>query len=109
MAERKIVPFEAAAAQVDAMRRGGRKIVHCHGCFDLLHIGHIKHLQAARRIGDFLIVTVTPDRYVNKGPGRPAFTERLRAEALAALDCVDLVTIARSPTAPSAFSSRTIT
>jgi rfaE bifunctional protein nucleotidyltransferase chain/domain len=103
MAERKIVPFEVAAAHVDAMRRGGWKIVHCHGCFDLLHIGHVKHLQAARRMGDFLIVTVTPDRYVNKGPGRPAFTERLRAEALAALDCVDLVTIAGSPTAVDAI------
>ena len=103
MAERKILPLEAAAAQVDAMRRGGRKIVHCHGCFDLLHIGHIKHLQAARQMGDFLIVTVTADRYVNKGPGRPAFTERLRAEALAALDCVDLVAIVRSPTAVDAI------
>ena len=103
MTERKILPLEAAAAQLDAMRRGGRKIVHCHGCFDLLHIGHIKHLQAARQMGDALIVTVTPDRYVNKGPGRPVFTERLRAEALAALDCVDLVAIAGAPTAVDAI------
>src|SRR5262249_5226166 len=99
----KILPFEAAAAQLDAMRRGGRKIVQCHGCFDLLHIGHIKHLQAARQMGDALIVTVTPDRFVNKGPGRPVFTERLRAEALAALECVDLVVITGGPTAVDAI------
>ncbi len=103
MRETKIRSLEAIAAQLDAMRRGGKTVVHCHGCFDLLHVGHIKHLQAARRLGDLLIVTVTPDRYVNKGPGRPAFTESLRAEALAALDCVDLVAIDRSPTAVEAI------
>jgi len=103
MAERKILPLDAAAARLDLMRRGGRKIVHCHGCFDLLHIGHIKHLQAARQMGDALVVTVTSDRYVDKGPGRPVFGERLRAEALAALDCVDLVAITGSPTAVDAI------
>jgi rfaE bifunctional protein nucleotidyltransferase chain/domain len=101
--ERKILPLEAVAARLDAVRHSGRKIVHCHGCFDLLHVGHIKHLQAARQMGDALVVTVTPDRYVNKGPGRPVFTERLRADALAALECVDLVAIVRSPTAVEAI------
>jgi rfaE bifunctional protein nucleotidyltransferase chain/domain len=103
MTDRKILSLEAVAAQVDAMKRGGRKVVHCHGCFDLLHVGHIKHLQAARRMGDALIVTVTPDRYVNKGLGRPVFGENLRAEALAALECVDFVAIDRSPTAVDAI------
>ena len=76
----------------DARDKGAR-VVHCHGVFDLLHIGHIKHLQAARKHGDVLVVTITPDRFVNKGPHRPAFPERLRAEALASLECVDYVAI----------------
>lgn len=79
--------------------RGQKRIVMCHGVFDLLHIGHIRHFEQAKRLGDTLLVTVTPDRYVNKGPHRPAFTEELRAEAIAALDCVDYVAINRWPTA----------
>jgi cytidyltransferase-like protein len=73
--------------------------VHCHGVYDLLHVGHIKHLEAARRLGNALIVTITPDRFVDKGSHRPAFTETLRAEALAALTCVDYVAINTRPTA----------
>lgn len=69
--------------------------MHCHGCFDLLHIGHIRYLQAARALGDVLVVTVTPDRYVNKGPDRPAFPSELRAEHVAALDCVDFAAVNR--------------
>ena len=61
----------------------------CHGCFDLLHLGHIRHLQEARALGDRLIVSVTADRHVNKGLGRPHFSENERVEALKALDCVD--------------------
>ncbi len=95
----KIKSLEEAATAVAFLKKGGRKIVHCHGVFDLLHIGHLRHLAAARRFGDVLMVTVTPDRYVNKGPGRPAFTETLRAEALAALECVDMVAVNRWPSA----------
>lgn len=76
-----------------------KKIVHCHGVFDLLHIGHIRHFKEAKGFGDLLVVTVTPDRFVNKGPHRPAFGEDLRAEAIAALDCVDYVAINKWPTA----------
>lgn len=79
--------------------RDGKKIILCHGVFDLLHIGHIKHFQSAKALGDILVVTVTPDRFVNKGPGRPCFTEKLRAQAIAALDCVDFVAINEWPTA----------
>lgn len=103
MTARKIMSLEAVAQELDRLRRGGRKVVQCHGCFDLLHIGHIKHLQAARRMGDALVVTLTPDRHVNKGPGRPAFPERLRAEAVAALDCVDFVAIDQEPAAAAAI------
>ena len=75
------------------------RIVQCHGCFDPLHIGHIRHFQAAKRAGDRLIVTVTPDRYVNKGPGRPVFSEALRMEAVQALACVDEVRLSGHLTA----------
>lgn len=81
------------------LKEQGKKIVHCHGCFDLMHPGHIKYLEAAKRMGDILVVTLSPDRYVDKGPGRPVFSEQLRAECLAALECVDYVAINEYPTA----------
>jgi rfaE bifunctional protein nucleotidyltransferase chain/domain len=86
-------------AEIIARVPAGKKIVLCHGVFDLLHIGHIRHLEQAKGLGDILIVTVTPDRYVNKGPHRPAFPQHLRAEAIAALDCVDYVAINKRPMA----------
>ncbi len=97
--ERKIRPIEDLAKTLAVLRAEGKRAVHCHGVFDLLHIGHIKHLEAARKLGDLLVVTITPDRFVNKGPHRPAFPERLRAEALASLACVDFVAINEWPTA----------
>lgn len=78
-------------------------IVHCHGCFDLLHVGHIKHLQEARALGDFLIVTVTDDQFVNKGPDRPIFTAAQRVVQLAALECVDFATVCHAPNAADAI------
>ena len=86
-----------------SLRAENRTIAHCHGVFDLLHIGHIRHLQQAKGLADILIVTVTPDRYVNKGPHRPAFTETLRVEAIAALDAVDYVAINKWPMAVEAI------
>ena len=103
MAVRKILSLEDLARRLEPLRRDRCKIVHCHGCFDLLHIGHIRHLQAARAMGDVLVVTITADEYVDKGEGRPAFPERLRAEALAALECVDFVAVTASPTAVEAI------
>lgn len=79
------------------------RIVQCHGCFDLLHLGHIRHFQAAKAHGDLLIVTITPDRYVNKGPNRPVFSEDLRREAVSALACVDAAVITNEPTAAGAI------
>jgi rfaE bifunctional protein nucleotidyltransferase chain/domain len=95
----KIRGIDELANALAALKAQGKKVVHCHGVFDLLHIGHIKHLEAARKFGDALVVTLTPDRFVNKGPHRPAFPERLRAEALASLVCVDFVAINEWPTA----------
>jgi len=95
----KILNLEALALKVEALKAEGKKIVHCHGCFDLMHPGHIKYFQAAKKMGDVLIVTVTPDRYVDKGPDRPVFNQELRAESIAALECVDFVAVNRWPTA----------
>ena len=81
------------------LKSTGKKIVHCHGVFDLLHIGHIKHFKEAKTFGDVLIVSITPDEFVNKGPGRPAFTTSLRLESLASLEVVDYVFANKWPTA----------
>ena len=75
------------------------KIVLCHGVFDLLHIGHIRHFKEAKTHGDLLIVSLTCDEYVNKGPYRPAFKEEQRLEAIQSLDTVDFVVLSKSPTA----------
>lgn len=77
--------------------KGCRPLVHCHGCFDMLHIGHIRHLRAAKKLGNTLVVTVTSDKYVNKGTGRPIFTAIERVEALCALQCVDYVLVSDAP------------
>jgi len=75
------------------------KIVLCHGVFDLLHVGHIKHLKKAKELGDKLVVTITPDKFVNKGPGRPVFNQILRSESISALEFVDYVAINETSTA----------
>ena len=95
----KIKSLKELALILAKLRKSGKKIVHCHGCFDLLHPGHLKHFQAARNKGDVLVVTLTKDEYVNKGPGRPVFNHHLRAESIAALECVDYVAINEWPTA----------
>jgi rfaE bifunctional protein nucleotidyltransferase chain/domain len=95
----KILSLEGLAGAIAEHKADGRKVVHCHGVFDLLHPGHIRHFEAARGEGDVLVVTLTPDRYVNKGPGRPVFNERLRLESIAALESVDHVALNQWPTA----------
>jgi len=67
------------------------KVVLANGVFDVLHWGHLRHLQAARKMGTRLVVSVTADRFVNKGPGRPVFNQVQRARMLRALRCVDQV------------------
>ncbi len=80
-------------------KRKKKKIIHCHGVFDLLHVGHIYYFEEAKKLGDILIVTITEDKYVNKGEGRPFFSEKYRADSIAALEFVDYVYINRSDTA----------
>jgi len=95
----KITSIESLKKTITKLKTKGKKIVLCHGVFDLLHIGHINHFQAAKDCGDIVIVSVTSDKYVNKGPNRPAFNEQNRLKALAALKVVDYVLLNRSATA----------
>jgi rfaE bifunctional protein nucleotidyltransferase chain/domain len=97
--EEKIKTLDELGAICRALRAEGKQIVQCHGVFDLMHPGHVRHFEAARAQGDVLVVTVTPDRFVNKGPGRPVFNERLRSESLAALGSVAYVAITESASA----------
>ena len=92
-ADRKILTPDELTVAVAACKSRGKSVAHCHGVFDLVHPGHIRHLRAASQQADILVVTVTADKYVNKGPGRPVYTAPLRAETLAALEYVDYVTI----------------
>jgi rfaE bifunctional protein nucleotidyltransferase chain/domain len=95
----KVIGLEELAEKLQSLKLEGKKIVLCHGCFDLMHPGHIKYFQAAKKMGDILVVTVTSDRYVDKGPDRPVFNENLRAESIAALECVDYVAVNKWSTA----------
>jgi D-glycero-beta-D-manno-heptose 1-phosphate adenylyltransferase len=91
----KIVELEQVSHRCDKLRADGKRLVATNGCFDLLHAGHVRYLQAARALGDFLAIGLNGDNSVRelKGSGRPVTTESDRAELLAALQCVDLVTI----------------
>lgn len=91
--EDKILTLEELAGVAERLRGEGLRLVLCHGAFDLLHPGHLRHLQRAAQEGDRLVVTLTADRFITKGPGRPVFPEHLRAESLASLACVHLVAI----------------
>jgi len=99
----KVRTLAEVAAACEQSRRAGQTVVQAHGTFDLLHLGHVRHLEAARKLGDVLIVTVTADRFVNKGPGRPVFNAELRAEMLATLEYVDWVAINDAADAVSAI------
>ena len=100
----KVRGLEEVALISEQLRRSGKRVVHCHGTFDLLHLGHVRHLEAASLLGDCLIVTITADSFVNKGPGRPVFDSEARAEMLASLQFVDWVVINEAADAVNAIS-----
>ena len=81
--------------KVEALKNNGKKIVFANGCFDVLHVGHIRYLKSAKKFGDILLVAINSDESVHKlkGEGRPMQNENERAEIIAALECVDFVTI----------------
>src|ERR1700744_4094095 len=92
-AHAKIRTIEQLGEIARAAQSNGQTVALCHGVFDLVHLGHVRHIQAARSEGDVVMVTITADRFVNKGPGRPIFPENMRAEMLASLANVDWVGI----------------
>ncbi len=87
----KIHPFESLGRFSKTLKASGLVVVQCHGTFDLLHPGHIKYFEEAKAMGDILVVTITADKYVKKGIGRPVYKEEVRVEMIAALQCVDYV------------------
>lgn len=95
----KILPLETVAERAAAWRARAAKIVLANGCFDLLHVGHVRYLKGARAEGDKLVVGVNSDRGVRalKGPGRPILPQQARAELVAALGVVDAVVIFDEP------------
>ena len=95
--KQKILSFE----ELETLRSRfpDKKIVQCHGVYDVLHAGHLAYFSSAKQFGDILVVTLTTDRYVNKGPGRPYFTGKVRAAMIAALEDVDFVALSDFPTA----------
>ncbi len=96
----KVCTLDQLLARRRSAALAGRTVVHCHGCFDIVHPGHISYLQFARSLGDELVVTVSADPHVaGKGVGRPLIPDDLRAASLAALECVDAVHVNRHPTA----------
>src|SRR5262245_5610234 len=97
----RVLDLESAQSAAEAARRSGRRVVLANGCFDLLHVGHVRYLEDARAFGDLPIVGVNGDGAVRrlKGPGRPLMPAAERAELIAALRCVDHVVIFDDDTA----------
>jgi D-glycero-beta-D-manno-heptose 1-phosphate adenylyltransferase len=96
----KVMTREQLVPLLRAAQTQGKRIVFTNGCFDLMHVGHTRYLQAAKDLGDLLVVGVNSDasvRSLNKAPDRPVVTEAQRAEVLAALGCVDYVAIFSEP------------
>jgi rfaE bifunctional protein nucleotidyltransferase chain/domain len=96
----RILERDELVLRLAEYRKCGARIVLANGCFDVLHVGHIRYLQGAKALGDVLVVGVNADEQVRrlKGAGRPVTSENERAEIIAALGCVDVVTIFREPT-----------
>ena len=97
--KKKIINFSDIEKILKPLRKKGKIIVHCHGVFDVLHIGHLKHFESAKKYGDILIISVTPDKFVHKGFNRPYFNSAQRVECLASIQVIDFVVLNRSPTA----------
>ena len=102
-AQGKIIPYEKASDFFALLHEQNEIIVQCHGTFDLIHPGHIVHFEEAKTLGKILVVTITAEKFVNKGPGRPYFNDQLRSRWLAALECVDYVVVVPYPAAVEAI------
>ena len=100
----KICTTTEIAGVITKIRHNGETIALCHGVFDLLHPGHFQHFKEASNLADFLIVSITADAFVNKGPGRPLFSNEIRASTLAALEMIDYVIISEQTTAETVIN-----
>lgn len=90
----KILDWKELKTKIDEAKAAGKKVVFTNGCFDILHIGHIRYLRDAKALGDVLIIGLNSDKSVSKiKPGRPVNTQNHRAEVLASLEMVDYVTL----------------
>ena len=89
----KIFTIKEFEKNIIEIRRKNKKIVLCHGVFDLLHIGHLNHFNFAKQNGDILIVSITQDKFINKGFGRPVFNQNIRAEMLSSISIIDYIII----------------
>ncbi|MET0648823.1 MAG: adenylyltransferase/cytidyltransferase family protein [Pyrinomonadaceae bacterium] len=100
LAAARILERNRLIARVAIARKGGARVVFANGCFDLLHVGHVRYLEAAKGLGDLLVVGINSDEQVRrlKGEGRPFVSERERAEVIASLRAVDYVTVFHEPT-----------
>ena len=101
----KIFTLNNLKQQIKSKKSKNKKIIHCHGVFDLIHIGHIKHFKEAKQNGDYLVVSITSDKNVNKGSGRPIFNQNLRAEFLSSLSFIDAIYINESKTSEKLIST----
>jgi rfaE bifunctional protein nucleotidyltransferase chain/domain len=89
---------------VSEYKKDGLTVGLCHGCFDIVHLGHIYHFKQARKMVDHLIISITADEFVNKGIGRPVFSSENRAAFMSAIRYCDYVTISNYPTAKEIIS-----
>ena len=97
--KKKIIDFSNVEKILKPIKRKGKQIVCCHGVFDFLHIGHLKHFMSAKKYGDILIVSVTPDKFIQKGFDRPYFNSEQRMESLASIEVIDFVVLNKSANA----------
>lgn len=100
MTDKRILSRSELVRQVAAARTDGKRIVMANGCFDVLHVGHVRYLEAAKALGDLLVVGVNSDEQARrlKGEGRPFLSQDQRAEIISSIEAVDLVTIFSEPT-----------
>ncbi len=103
MSTEKILSFSEAVKLAGELKARGKKIVYAQGYFDLLHAGHVRHFEEAKKLGDVLMVGVVVDQFVNKGPGRPIFKEEQRLNLVAALTDVDFAFLNKTPDAVEAI------
>ena len=95
----KIIELDDLSKKISKIKKKNRKIVLCHGAFDVLHVGHFRHFKKAKSLGDILVVNLTKDKFISKGPGRPVFKLSERLEALSSLKYIDFITFNNMPNA----------